>query len=64
MVESRDSKPVPAEEPDQAPELAVVFCHLPQDLSVSDAELAAITRLLGEDLPLFLGGTGEPRRRT
>ena len=55
MVKPRDTDTLPPEEPGHTPDLAVVFCDLPADFPVSDAELTAIEWLLGEDLEFFLG---------
>lgn len=55
MVKPRDNEALQADEYGQTPGLAVVFCDLPPNFPVSHAELAAIERLLGEDLEFFLG---------
>ena len=54
MVKPRDTDTLPPEEPGHTPDLAVVFCDLLPDFPVSDAELTAIERLLGEDLNINL----------
>ena len=63
MVKPRDTDTLPPEEPGHTPDLAVVFCDLRPDFPVSDAELTAIERLLGEDLKYFLGAE-EPHHQS
>jgi hypothetical protein len=63
MVNPRDTDTLPPDEPGHIPGLGVIFYDLAPGFPVTDAELAAIEWLLGDDLALFLG-PNEPHRQS
>lgn len=62
MVKPRDIATSSPDDPCLASDGQVIFCELPSDFPVSDAELTAIERLLGDDLRAFLEYGPSPRQ--